>query len=420
MGKNVWFINQEDGSPRFNAHNRSWEFAKELSRRGYNPVEFAASNSRFSSRQLIDGDEKYIVDESDSFPMVYVQTADEVESIIPRIKSVLNFHKGVRSCANQIAERFGRPDIIVGSSLYPQSALLAQRLAKQYGARAICEVRDIFPLTMQVHGLLPRKGPVAWVCSYIERRMYDKSDAVIFTIPGCHDYISDRQWDESGGGFLSQDKVFYINNGIDLSNFEGTAFEWYSAEPFVSDARKKVVYTGSVRRANGIDFLVATAGHLRDEDIAIYVFGSGGELEQLREECASQGNTSICFMGHVEKRYIPSILAQSDVAIMSYSWEQAEIAHYGGSQNKLFDYLAAGKPVISNLKCDRSIINETSSGIERQFDGPAELAETIISLCSDERLMNKMGRNAKTASRDYSFTALTDRLISVFDYVMGD
>ena len=70
--------------------------------------------------------------------------------------------------------------------------------------------------------------------------------------------------------------------------------------------------------------------------------------EFLRKKVSEEGLTNVSLPGAIDKRDIPAALHGATLLLM-YSLPEDEIAKYGMSQNKLFDYLASGRPVLSNL-----------------------------------------------------------------------
>ena len=75
----------------------------------------------------------------------------------------------------------------------------------------------------------------------------------------------------------------------------------------------------------------------------------------LEKRIAEEGLTNIKMKGFVNKQFIPYILSKSSVNILNYSNTQYNWSR-GNSSNKLFEYMASGKPIISTVKMGYSII----------------------------------------------------------------
>lgn len=101
--------------------------------------------------------------------------------------------------------------------------------------------------------------------------------------------------------------------------------------------------------------------------------------------------------------------------LLMYSLPEDEIAKYGMSQNKLFDYLASGRPVLSNLPSDFSVINRYDCGIEESFSGPEDFARRIAQMLSDEDSLKRWGENSRSTAELYSFVSHTNHLIEIIE-----
>ena len=89
---------------------------------------------------------------------------------------------------------------------------------------------------------------------------------------------------------------------------------------------------------------------------------------------------------------------------------------YGGSQNKLFDYLASGKPIISTVAMNYNLIERYKCGVTLNEWSPQELAQTIIDLLSkskEERL--EMGKNGLVCAEEFDYKNLTKRFLYVIE-----
>ena len=107
----------------------------------------------------------------------------------------------------------------------------------------------------------------------------------------------------------------------------------------------KVIYAGSIRKANNLEIVLNAAKYIKaasKNDIKFLIYGDGNERDYLQKRCQLENINNVIFKGKVNKKYIPYILSNSDLNILNYSYN--DIWKYGGSQNKIFEYLAAGKP----------------------------------------------------------------------------
>src|SRR5690625_3388040 len=122
--------------------------------------------------------------------------------------------------------------------------------------------------------------------------------------------------------------------------------------------------------------------------------------------------------GFVDKQFIPNILSKSSVNILNYSQNQYNWTR-GNSSNKLFEYMASGKPVISTVKMGYSIIEKYECGIEIDNASGKDLANAILDIktMSYEKY-KEFGRNAKAGVADFDVKVLTNKLIEVIEEVM--
>lgn len=413
--KNVWLLIQDNSLPENGSHSRHFFFAKHLLKKEYRPVVFVASKPRCSQKQMIAGKESFLVDESYGFPFVYIRCNNYKNSMKKRLVATAEYHIRLNRYVDEFVKRFGEPDVVLGSSAYPITPVLARKIAKKYTAKSICEVRDLWPLSLEEYGIIKRDGAIARMMYRLEKSNYKNADAIVFTMEGGRQYIIDRGWNTEQGGPVDLKKVHSINNGIDLDAYYANLDKHPFQNEALSQSRgRAIVYAGSVRKANGLDFLVDVAKEAQDLPVSFIVFGDGGEREELSAKAQRLGLDNIHFEGSISKESVPSALSQGMMAIMCSS-SQVSLSQYGMSQNKLFDYLAGGKPVISNLPSRYSIVNEYECGIERSFKTAKDCAETIRMMVADSDAMKRWGENAASTAVLFSFDRLTDKLIGAIE-----
>ena len=141
------------------------------------------------------------------------------------------------------------------------------------------------------------------------------------------------------------------------------------------------------------------------------------QLADLKKRVAEEQLDNVKLKGFVKREYIPYILSRSSVNILNYAQNQYNWTR-GNSSNKLFEYMASGKPIISTVHMGYSIINRYSCGVELDEDTPEALAEQIMryhDMSPEERA--ETGDNAREGAKDFDFGILTERLIKAINSV---
>lgn len=410
----IWMINQYNALPKHGHLNRHFNFAKRLKALGHEPVLFLGSSPHNTDLQLVTGKARYTIDDEAGFKTVLVRAVNYNHSMAKRIRSMMEFYRNVLKCADD----FERPDVIIGSSAHPLNCVAAIKLAKRYGCPCICEVRDLWPESIVAYGVAGRRNPVVQMLYRLEKWIYKKADALIFTMEGGRDYIVDKGWDSAHGGPIELDKVFHINNGVDLAQFERDREAYPFADRDLEDPDTfKVVYCGSIRKANNVEQLVRCAKVIQNsprcEQVKFILFGDGDERDALERLCERENVKNVAFKGMVEKKYIPYILSKSNLNLLNYN-NQASTVRYGGSQNKLFEYLASGRPICANLDDRYSVIERYNCGVSRAYPTVEDYAAAVLSFAHmPQEEYEQRCKNARAAAAEYDFACLTEKLLEV-------
>ena len=150
------------------------------------------------------------------------------------------------------------------------------------------------------------------------------------------------------------------------------------------------------------------------DPVKFYIVGGGDKLQEVRGKARSLGLENICFVGPVEKKLIPSILAQADLVLV-HQRADTLVAKYGGSQNKLFDYLASGTPILSNVPSNYSVIEAEGCGSELSLPTALDYAERLRFMLADDDRLADWASNARRAAQKYSFAVLTEQLMEIIE-----
>lgn len=306
-------------------------------------------------------------------------------------------------------KQFPKPDAIVATSVPPTSCAMGVRMGRKWDCKTVAEIADLWPESIVSFGIAGPHNPAVIALRRLEKWIYKNAGAVVFTMEGAYDYIVEQGWENE----IPRSKVYHINNGVDLEQFDYNTEHFRVDDPDLDDPDTfKVVYTGSIRKANGLGILVDAAKAIRDPRIKILVWGEGDEREELTRRVVEEGLTNIVFKGKVEKKYVPSIVSRADLNLVH--WGEVHLIQYGVSYNKLFDYMAAGRPIFSTVRpVTVSGRNMTADGIRRIL----ALSRLRMNWKKWRRFRQRSchgwGRTARKGAEDYDFRVLTQKLLNV-------
>ena len=411
MKTNIWIMNHYASGMYFDHGGRHYNFAKYLRRAGYKPVVFGANSKHGKAERFFETDalwEEHFAEEIDT-PFVFVRARTYTGNGKQRVLNMIDFYRNVKKAAKEYAAQHGKPDVIFASSVHPLTLVAGIQLAKQFGVKCVCEVRDLWPESIVSFGIAGPHNPAVLALRRLEKWIYKKADALVFTMEGAYDYIMEQGWENE----IPRSKVYHINNGVDLESFDYNKEHFRIEDPDLDDPDTfKVVYTGSIRKANGLGILVDAAKAIRDPRSKILVWGEGDEREELTRRVEEEGLTNIIFKGKVEKKYVPAIVSRADLNLIH--WGEVHMIQYGVSYNKLFDYMAAGRPIFSTVRPGYSIWEKYDCGRDTEDSRPEPLAHELGKMAAlPPEELSRLGRNARKGAEDYDFRVLTQKLLNV-------
>jgi hypothetical protein len=413
--KNIWIMNHYAHGTFFSKGGRHYWFAECLLKSGYKPTIFCSSTRHNSEEAVVVDNGKYLAKSTGGIPYVFVKTTKYKNNGIQRIRNMWSFYKNLFPVAKSYAQIQGKPDVILASSVHPLTLLAGIKIAKKFGVPCICEVRDLWPESLVAYGSLKRNSMLTKILYLGEKWIYIKADSILMTWEGGKDYIIDQGWNKD----IDLAKVKHISNGVLIDDFDKNSEKFeISDEDLESKQYKNIVYAGSIRKVNNLGLLIDAAKIIQDKglsDIRFLIYGSGNESEILIKKCKEEQIDNVIFKGRVEKKYVPSILKKAYVNILHNS--STSLDNYGQSQNKFFEYLAAGRCIVQTYKTGYSICDKYNCGISASIQNAEEIAEAIITACNDEKNNIIMGVNARKASHDFDFNKLTIKLINIIENV---
>jgi glycosyltransferase involved in cell wall biosynthesis len=231
----------------------------------------------------------------------------------------------------------------------------------------------------------------------IARRVFDAAGAVVAVSNEVAEWVSER---------ASPGKVHVIPNGVDPARFSRPQRRTGHGAPFA------VGFVGTLKPWHGVETLVDALGILMREDGAyrLLVVGDGPQLPELRRRATDLGiSSSVTFTGSVDPTRIPRLLACMDAAVAPYP----ELPGFYFSPLKLFEYLAAGLPVVASAigQIEEVVTDRVTALLCPPGDAVA-LARALKDLRNSPGMCRTMGRAGRDLiERTHTWDSVVERIM---------
>lgn len=405
--KQVWMLNHYAKAPGEAGGTRHFHLAQHLLNQGWNTTIIASAFVTDSDREPLKVGENGKLELRDGVPFLWVKTAAYSGNGSGRMLNMLTYTWQVLKHAT--TKDLPKPDVIIGSSVHPFAALAGALLAKRRKVPFIFEVRDLWPQTLIDMGRLQEKSLVTWVLRKLERWLYRRADRIIVLLPKAWEYI------EPLG--IERERVVWIPNGVEMALYPSQPAQEETSE---EESGFTFMYFGAHGQANGLDNVLQAMWLVQeqstDKNITLRLIGDGPLKPVLIEQAEKMGLSNVQFEEAVPKNMIPSLAAQADAFVISVL-DLPKLYRFGISMNKLFDYLAAAKPIIISSSAANNPVEESSGGITIAPDNPKALADAIVRLSGMPlSVRQEMGRNGRSyVEKNHSFECLAKKLATELD-----
>lgn len=408
--RKIWIVSFYTTSPQYDSHLRHQRFLQNLTAQGYDVTIVNGSYMHAKNIDFMDAPGKYQERTYDGMKYIHIKTVKYNSNGLKRMFAIFQFaYRLLRLCS-----RFERPDVILHNAHVPFDVLV-YRVARKLKAKYICEVWDLWPESFVSFGLVGKNNPLLKWAYSVEKRLYRKADGIIFTMEGGKEYLLEKHWED----VVDLKKVTYINNGVDLAAFDADRERYQLDDPDLKDPEMiRMVYLGSIRKANNLKVLMDAAALLKDrKNIRFLIYGDGTERANLESYCASNGIDNVMFKEKwISLNEVSYVLSCSYVNVFNFM--QNDMQRFGSSSGKLFQYFASGKPICSNQVIKFDPILDHQLGVAATFTSAKDYADALLSLVQLEAAeYAAMGLRVRQVAANYDYKVLTERLVSVLENV---
>ncbi len=272
-----------------------------------------------------------------------------------------------QSALRHVRELGHRPDVVIGSSPQLFAASAARTIARRMRVPFVFEVRDLWPESLLAAG--GKRGPGYRFLDRMASGLYRDAGRILVLAQGVGQYLTERG--------VAAEKIVHVPNGVDVETILPRAC--LGTEPDESRPLR-LIYAGAHGPANGLECVLTAAELLRDQPGLHFVLvGDGPSKAQLQKQAASRQLLNVEFLATVSKHALVSLLHEADAGLMIL--KDAPLFSFGVSPNKLFDYLAAGIPVICNVPGEvDAMLGRSGAGIQTRDTSGRALADAVRQL----------------------------------------
>lgn len=287
--------------------------------------------------------------------------------------------------------KVGPVDLVWGTSP-PLFQLVSAWLVAALRRRPfLLEVRDLWPEFAIDMGVLTNPTLIR-IARWLEGFLYAKADTILVNSPAYRDYLLNKG--------IPENKVFLVANGVDTAQFDPGARGNHLRQQWGVEDKFVVTYAGALGPANAIEGILKAAGLLRHHPKFTFILvGAGKDEARLKQLSRDMGLNNVRFVGPLPKSEMPAALAASDVCLATLQNIPMFKTTY---PNKVFDYMAAGRPVVLAIGgVIAKVVKNARSGIVVPPEDHRAIAQAVERLGNDSKLCDQMGHDGRAYVEAY-------------------
>lgn len=295
-------------------------------------------------------------------------------------------------------------DLVWGTSPPLFQMATAWLLAKMKGVPLLFEVRDLWPAFAVAIGVLRNKILIA-ASEWLEKFLYRQADCIVINSPGFIQHVTQRgaKW------------VVLVPNGVDTAMFDPQEDDCAFRQQYGLTGKFVALYAGAHGISNDLEIIIHAASQLKEEaNICFALVGDGKEKRNLQSLAQEAKLDNLIFVPAVPKNQMAKVLAASDICIAILKPLDLYRTTY---PNKVFDYMAAGKPVV--LAIDgviRQVVESAECGVFVPPGNSIALAAAVKELAYHPAQVKEMGRAGRQyVEQNFNRLQQADKLIGLIE-----
>ncbi len=309
--------------------------------------------------------------------------------IFPKVSNFISFGSYMKSL--KIVRDDIRGSDIIHERFYPE--LFSTAIIKNSGMPSVLELNN--PVAEELNNPLLR-----FSVKLIRKLKTSNCDAIITQTQTLKSIISR----------FTKKPIYVVPNGVDVKKYSKKS-SWLRGRYGISKKDIVITFVGAYRPWHGINQMPSIVEAFTNENIKfVFIGGHSDFLSRYRNVIQTK---------HLAYDDVAQALLSSDILIAPFdtgSYKYLEKLGFWWCPVKLFEYAAAGKPVVSyNYKEVRNIVKDAA--LLAKPGNRNEFIENLSSLIENRSLRKKLGNRGKRYSRKYDWAYVAKSTLDVYENI---
>ena len=224
-------------------------------------------------------------------------------------------------------------DIIIGPSVPLINSFFAL-IFKKKTTKFFYEIRDVWPDALVFNNAISKLNPIYILLKMFEIYIYKFSDGLISALPKTYQYVKKH------------------NKNLPQLYLPNSYKSFPSLKKKFRKKSLKILYIGRFNAAHDIKIILLTAKHLLIErkinNITFDLYGYGEKLNHIKQYVSLNNLTNVKIKGKIEKNKIYKLSKKYDLALCTIT--NSNSFKWGTNLNKIYEYFNSSMPVIFSGK----------------------------------------------------------------------
>jgi glycosyltransferase involved in cell wall biosynthesis len=214
---------------------------------------------------------------------------------------------------------------------------------------------------------------------------------------------------------LNDEKISVIPNGVDVHKFRNLPDPQSMISQYNLKKSRVSLFVGRIEKKKGIQYLLRAAPKIASEfpDFKILLVGPDWGYQKELEKIAKsiKIENMVIFAGKLNELDLLKAYNLSEFSVLPSLGEATGLT--------ILESMAAGRPIVaSRLPAISEFVKHGQNGMLFEPGDPEKLANSIISLMSNQKLQEKLIQNGKIISEQRDWSKIVKMITDIYEMII--